>query len=155
MFCVKARKEYKYAIFGFGFLSLLKQARSSNYCLLVIWSHCLYIVSGDTTFEVFRDSVYTPPPDLFRVKLLIVEATYIDDECELTDRVEQARQWGHIHLCELYENADMFKNVDNILLMHISDKYSVQYIQEKVFSDVPEQLKGKVHVATVAKERYL
>ena len=96
-----------------------------------------------------------PPEDLFRVKLLIVEATYIDDECDLTDRVEQARQWGHIHLSEIYKNADLFKDVENILLIHVSDKYSVRYINEKVFNDIPEVLKGKIYVATVAKERYL
>lgn len=84
-----------------------------------------------------------------------MEATYINDDCELTDRVEQARQWGHIHLSEIYENAHLFKDVGNILLMHISDKYSVKYIHEQVFNEIPETLKGKVHVATVAKERYL
>lgn len=112
-------------------------------------------IAGDTTFEVFTGEVSKPPDDLFNVKLLIVEATYIDNDCGVTDRVEQARQWGHIHLSEIYANAELFKNVENILLMHISDKYSVRYIHEKVFNDIPEQLKGKVYVATVAKERYL
>ncbi|XP_045171604.2 uncharacterized protein LOC123533793 [Mercenaria mercenaria] len=111
--------------------------------------------TGDTTFQVFTNEVYDPPPDLFKVKLLIVEATYINDDCNIEERVQQARKWGHIHLSEIYENAELFKDVDNILLIHMSDKYSCRYIQEKVFSNIPEALKGKVHVSTIAKERYL
>lgn len=111
--------------------------------------------TGDTTFQVFTNEVNIPPPDLFRVKLLIVEATYINDDRNITERVQQARQWGHIHLSEIYENAELFKNVDNILLMHLSDKYSKGYIQEKVFENVPDELKGKIYVSTLAKERYL
>ncbi|XP_060604693.1 uncharacterized protein LOC132757427 [Ruditapes philippinarum] len=111
--------------------------------------------TGDTTFQVFTDEVYVPPPDLFCVKLLIVEATYINDDCNIETRVQQARKWGHIHLSEIYENAHLFKNVDNILLIHMSDKYSCDYIQEKVFKNIPDSLKGKIHVSTIAKERYL
>lgn len=84
-----------------------------------------------------------------------MEATYINDDLNIEERVQQARQWGHIHLSEIYENAELFKNVDNILLMHLSDKYSQRYIQEKVFETMPEELKGKIHVSTLAKERYL
>lgn len=111
--------------------------------------------TGDTTFQVFTDEVYTPPADLFKVKLLIVEATYIDDDRDIADRIEQARQWGHIHLSEIYENAALFKNVDNILLMHLSDKYSCEFIEKKVFENIPEELKGKIHVSTLAKAKYL
>ncbi|KAL4223516.1 hypothetical protein ACF0H5_016987 [Mactra antiquata] len=108
--------------------------------------------TGDTTFEVFSQC----PQDVFRVKLLIMEATYINnDEGTLEERVSLARKWGHIHLSELYENASMFENVDNILLMHLSDKYSCGYIRTKVFENIPESLKDKIHVSTLAKEHYI
>lgn len=111
------------------------------------------IISGDTTFEVFTSN---PPADLFKVKLLIVEATYIND-CNgtLEERVSQARKWGHIHLSEIYENASLFKDIDNILLMHLSDKYSCHYIQKTVFENIPDSLKSKIYVSTLAKEQYL
>ena len=104
---------------------------------------------------MFTDEVYKPSPDLFRVKLLIVETTYIDDEKEGKNYVEIARQWGHVHLLEIYKNAKLFKNVDHILLMHFSDRYSVDYIRKKVYDDIPEELRNKIHIATLAKQQYI
>ncbi|KAH3752543.1 hypothetical protein DPMN_187164 [Dreissena polymorpha] len=111
--------------------------------------------TGDTTFEVFTNSPYTTPADLLKVKLLIVEATYMNDDCDYDERVSQARQWGHIHLSEIYENAELFKDVENILLIHMSDKYSVKYIEEKVYENIPESLQNKIHISTLAKDRYI
>ena len=110
---------------------------------------------GDTTFEVFTGEKGQPPDDLFRVKLLIVEATYLNNNGNSGENIRQARQWGHIHLSEIFDNAHLFKDVENILLIHMSDKYSVRYINEQVYSCVPEILKDKVHVATLAKDRYM
>ncbi|WAR01511.1 RNZ1-like protein [Mya arenaria] len=109
--------------------------------------------TGDTTFQVFTNSV--APPDLFKVKLLIMEATYLDSTEDMEENVDKARQWGHIHLSEIFENAELFKDIENILLIHMSDKYSPSYINKQVFQNLPDVLKGKVRVATLAKERYL
>ena len=81
------------------------------------------------------------------MKLLIVEATYIDLE-DGKDMVQQARDRGHIHLFEIFENAELFRNIDKILLIHFSDKYSAKYIQEQVFSNVPEMLRDRILVST-------
>ena len=81
------------------------------------------------------------------MKLLIVEATYIDLE-DNKDMVKQARERGHIHLFEIFENAELFRNVDKILLIHFSDKYSGRYIEEQVFSNMPEVIRDKVLIST-------
>lgn len=106
--------------------------------------------TGDTTFDVFTNP---PTEDLFRVKLLITEATYIDQEPG-KDQIQKARDRGHMHLQEIADNADMFKNVENILLIHFSDKYSTKYIQETVKKTLPDSIVNKVHIATIAKEIY-
>ena len=56
-----------------------------------------YFFTGDTTFEVF-----TSPPnaDLLKVKTLITEATYIDDDTDKLGRnsVEKARKYLYIFI---------------------------------------------------------
>ena len=102
-------------------------------------------------FDIFYDPFN---PDLLKVKLLIMEATYIDGE---TDRhgktsLEKARERGHTHLQELIDNASLFENVENIVLIHFSDKYSTKYIRDTVNKIVPPELRKKIHLALLAKQ---
>lgn len=106
--------------------------------------------TGDTTFEVFLNP---PTDDLLKVKLLITETTYIDEE-QGKNMMQKARDRGHIHLQELAYYAYLFENVEKILLIHFSDKYSPNYIEHTVRQKLPDSLVDKVHVATVAKEKY-
>ncbi len=57
----------------------------------------LFNFSGDTTFEVFLSP---PTPDLLKVKVIITEATYIEEKAN-KDYVQQARERGHTHLSEI------------------------------------------------------
>ena len=99
------------------------------------------------------DVFLTPPsPDLLRVKLLIMEATFIDHDSK-KDCVQLARDRGHIHLQEVVDNAHLFQDVGSILLVHFSTKYSAEYVRRCVSEQLPPELKDKVHCATVAKER--
>ena len=89
------------------------------------------------------------------MKLLITESTYIDSETKNGQTaVERARERGHIHLKEIVDNSQAFDDVEHILLMHFSTKYSVGYIENTVqalLKDHPK-LYEKVHLATVMKE---
>lgn len=104
--------------------------------------------TGDTTFEVFANP---PTPDLLKVKLLITEATFIDNDIGTKNTVKKARDRGHCHLCEFTENAELFKDVGHIVLMHFSNKYSPQYIINCLMEKLPTALKDKVSPALVAK----
>jgi ribonuclease Z len=88
-----------------------------------------------------------------KVKLFITETTYIDEQ-QGKNMMQKARDRGHIHLQELAYYAYLFENVENILLIHFSDKYSPSYIQYTVRQKMTDSLVDKVHVATVAKEKY-
>ena len=94
-------------------------------------------------------------PDLLRVKLLITEATYVDDEIKggrtATDR---ARQRGHMHLDEIIQNEALFSDVENLLLVHFSDKYSSKYVRDQVSKKLPQSMKDKVHTGLVLKKKF-
>ncbi len=127
-------------------------SRSSVKTLLVpSVSETYILVTGDTTFEVF-----TSPsnPDLLKVKLLITESTYLDNETDKQGRsgVEKARVRGHCDLLEFVEHERIFADVENIVLVHISDKYSPGYIKRTAQSVVPHSLLSKLHLATFMKE---
>ncbi|XP_002738480.1 uncharacterized protein LOC100377136 [Saccoglossus kowalevskii] len=103
--------------------------------------------TGDTTFECFQ---LEGNESVLKVKLLIMECTYLDDETSISE----AREKGHLHLNELVEHAELFENVESILLMHFSLKYSTQQIEELVASKLPETLKNKVYLALSAHKNY-
>jgi ribonuclease Z len=74
-----------------------------------------------------------------RPKILFIECTYLDDK----KNVEKAREWGHIHLDEIIQNADSFKN-EKIVLIHFSKRYSPKTIKELVYSKIPPSLTDRV-----------
>ena len=99
-----------------------------------------------------------PTPDLLKVTLLITESTYIDSDVKNgKTAVERARDRGHIHLQEIVHNAQAFDSVENILLVHFSDKYSVGYINRTVDEMLKdnETLREKIHLGTLMKESSL
>ena len=112
-------------------------------------AHSLLV--GDTTFEVFTSLTN---PDLLKVKILITEATYIDDDVDKNGHssVEKARERGHCHLQEFIVHEELFKDVENIVLVHISDKYSAKYIHRIVQESMPESLVRKVYLGTYMKD---
>lgn len=105
----------------------------------------MYMSTGDTTFEVFVNS---PPEDLLRVDTLITETTYIDDDIRQgVSSVTKAQQRGHSHLQEFIDNQHLFENINNIIFIHFSDKYSSNYIKKRCEEIIPEPLKSKVQLA--------
>ncbi|XP_064620865.1 uncharacterized protein LOC135483766 [Lineus longissimus] len=110
--------------------------------------------TGDTTFDVFLNP---PTPDLLNVKLLITECTFVDEDADRRGRssIAKAESVGHIHLKQFCEHAHLFDNVEGILLIHFSDKYTVQYIRDRVFELVPESLRNKIYLGLTAQELYL
>ena len=103
-------------------------------------------------FELFQDP---PTPDLLRAKILITEATYIDPDIDKSGKstIAKARDRGHAHLLEFVENADLFKEIQHLVLIHMSDKYSPNYIRARADKVLPDSLRGKVQLATQLKER--
>jgi ribonuclease Z len=90
--------------------------------------------SGDTKIEYVLEN-----KDVANSKILFIECTYLDDK----KNIEKAREWGHIHLDEIVQNANSFKN-EKIVLIHFSKRYSPKTIKELVYSKIPSSLKDRV-----------
>ncbi|EFJ15953.1 hypothetical protein SELMODRAFT_117445 [Selaginella moellendorffii] len=104
--------------------------------------------TGDTTVDFIGDENNA---DVLRAKLLIMEATFIND----SGTVEHAREYGHSHLSEaklsnvlfqIVALSDKFQN-KAILLIHFSARYSKQEIIEAI-EKLPETLKSRTYALT-------
>lgn len=95
--------------------------------------------TGDTTSDFIVDSSNI---DVLRAKILVMESTFLDESIT----VEHARDYGHIHLSEIINQAEKFEN-KAILLIHFSARYTVKEIQQAV-SALPPPLAGRVFALT-------
>ncbi len=78
-------------------------------------------------------------PELLRARVLIVEATFLDDRKTL----EAARAGCHIHLDEIVERADRFEN-EHVVLMHFSQLYRPDEIAALLDARVPPALRKRI-----------
>lgn len=96
--------------------------------------------TGDTTIEFLLDD---SNEHIRRAKILIMEVTYIPDGS--TD-CQQARERGHIHLDDIVQHADYFQEIENLVLMHFSAKYSPNFIKSVVEQELPPWLYERTHL---------
>ncbi|KAJ4747495.1 Ribonuclease Z [Rhynchospora pubera] len=92
-------------------------------------------ITGDTTSDFILDPKNS---DALRAKVLITEATFLDEEND----VEHAKEHGHMHIFEIMEHAQWFRN-KAILLTHFSSRYTVEDIRLAV-SKLQSKLSCKV-----------
>lgn len=72
------------------------------------------VYTGDTVFEALMLPCNT---FVFESPILILELTYLDgDKSKATDR-------GHIHLDDIVQNSEIFKN-QQIVFVHLSERYA-------------------------------
>jgi ribonuclease Z len=93
----------------------------------------VFAYSGDSAIEIIKDNEM-----MRKATVLFMECTYIDEK----RNVERARKWGHTHLDEIIENAGIFEN-EKVVLVHLSRRYSPQYIQSVLQKKLPPKLRDK------------
>ncbi len=91
----------------------------------------LIAFSGDTQIEFVLDNEVVR-----QAKILFLECTYIDDDRP----VERARQWGHLHLDELVENVEAFRETERLFLLHFSPRYGKDKICKTLKKRLPTWL---------------
>ena len=69
-------------------------------------------------------AIFEAAPDLYRVRVLLIECSFLGDE----DR-ERARKYDHIHLDDIVERASLFEN-EAIVLTHFSLRYRPEEIRQ-------------------------
>ncbi len=96
---------------------------------------CDVAVPGDTSIDALDEQ-----PWLYKARLLILEATFLDDRVD----VAACRSKGHVHLDEILERADRFEN-QAILLTHFSARYALAEIRAILHERLPPSLRERVH----------
>ena len=94
--------------------------------------------TGDTNSLFIVQNDERTLSDIFNAPLLILEMTYVDDQFSR----ERARERGHMHIDDLVEHADKFKN-SKILLIHFSPRYTQEDILEALDRKLPPGLRER------------
>ncbi|KAI4967576.1 hypothetical protein ZWY2020_024630 [Hordeum vulgare] len=102
--------------------------------------------TGDTTSDFILDPRNA---DALRAKVLITEATFLDDQVD----VDHAREHGHMHLSEIMEHSQWFRN-EAIILTHFSNRYSLEDIRKAVSRLQPKLLSKVVALTEGFKSEY-
>ena len=82
--------------------------------------------------------VLTRNPELFDVRTLVLECTFLDEK----KAVKDARAGCHIHLDDLYETLGLFKN-DTVVLMHFSQLYSPDEVRTIFNARCPPEMRPR------------
>ncbi|EXB20724.1 hypothetical protein L484_007631 [Morus notabilis] len=117
----------------------IKSLKSSGVEITYTLTEPLIAFTGDTTSDFIVDNSNI---DVLRARILVMESTFLNDSVA----VEHAREYGHIHLAEIINQAEKFQN-KAILLIHFSARYTVKEIQQAV-SSLPAPLAGRVFALT-------
>ena len=72
-------------------------------------------------------------------RVLALEATFLDDAVP----PDEARRRGHVHLAQIAERAELFRN-EALLLTHFSPRYGPAQIRELLERELPESLRNRV-----------
>ncbi len=80
-------------------------------------------------------------PAIYESQVLITEMTFFRPE----HRKEKIHKFGHMHLDDILERADQFKN-ELIILAHFSTRYHERQVAKAVEHRLPQHLKERVHL---------
>ena len=93
-------------------------------------------VTGDTQIELFDRE-----PLVRQSKVLAYEVTSWDDR----RGVEDTRRWGHTHVDEMIERAELFEG-EALVLVHRSPRHTRAEAEQVVRERFPSSIRDRVHV---------
>ncbi len=80
-------------------------------------------------------------PVMYEAKVLICELTFVAPG----HRKEKIHKFGHIHLDDLVERRDRFKN-EVVIAGHLSTRYHANAVRKMVEKALPDMLNGRLHL---------
>lgn len=80
-------------------------------------------------------------PAMYEAKILIMEMTFV----AAAHRRDRVRKFGHIHLDDVIERRERFKN-ELIIAGHLSARYHGKRVHEIVAKQLPDMLDGRLHL---------
>lgn len=93
----------------------------------------LVAFSGDTAAGFFDRA----PRDAFRAKVLLLECSFVEPR-----DAGRARDWGHLHLGEIAERADLFEN-EVLVLTHLTLRTSAEDVRRHLARALPASLASR------------
>jgi ribonuclease Z len=82
-------------------------------------------------------------PAMFEAEVLITEMTFV----AARHRKEKIHKYGHMHLDDLIERREKFRN-ELIIASHFSTRYNSKQVVEQVERKLPDMLGGRLHLWT-------
>lgn len=80
-------------------------------------------------------------PAMFDAEILIMELTFVAP----SHRKDKIHKFGHIHLDDLVERRDRFRN-EVVIASHFSTRYHAQQVQHYVEKALPDMLDGRLRL---------
>lgn len=80
-------------------------------------------------------------PAMFEAEILIMELTFVAP----SHRKDKIHKFGHIHLDDLVERRDRFRN-ELIIAAHLSTRYHPRQVEKLVERAIPDMLDGRLKV---------
>lgn len=103
--------------------------------------HLDVVYSGDTTFQGLLNSPTISATDLFKADIIILECTYLDGP------YDRALEWEHVHVDDIVNNSSIFEETGQLVLTHISVRYSPWGNCVKLLKDaLPAEIREKTVV---------
>ncbi|MEO6324683.1 MAG: MBL fold metallo-hydrolase [Thermoanaerobaculia bacterium] len=129
-FCVSqsfshARPEFR----GRSEAEIRMAARAGERVKETVWRP-LIAFCGDTARGVFT----LAPPEVWQAKVLLLECSFVEER----DR-GRSKDWGHLHLDEIAEHADLFQN-EVLVLTHITLRTRPEEVRESIERGLPASL---------------
>jgi len=94
----------------------------------------LVAYTGDT-----NPGAFDACEDLYRARILITELSFVRPN----HRREKIHKFGHMHLDDFIERADLFQN-ELIICSHLSTRYGVAEVKRIVEAKLPDRLRERV-----------
>jgi ribonuclease Z len=80
-------------------------------------------------------------PAMFEAQVLIMELTFVAPR----HRKDKIHKFGHMHLDDLLERRERFRN-ELIIASHFSTRYHTSQVRECVARALPDMLDGRLHL---------
>jgi len=80
-------------------------------------------------------------PAMFEAKVLITELTFVAPD----HRKENIHKFGHMHLDDLVDRKEKFKN-EVVIAGHLSTRYHPRQVESMVRKRLPDMLDGRLHL---------
>ncbi|MBI1396993.1 MAG: MBL fold metallo-hydrolase [Betaproteobacteria bacterium] len=125
----KLRPEFR----GLPGPEIARRRESGDHDMFTTLDHLEFAYATDTLVSVLDHS-----PSLLESKVLLLESTFLDARKTLA----AARAGCHVHLDELIERADRFRNGD-LVLMHLSQIYSPSEVDGILDARLPRELRDR------------